>query len=103
GAGWCLFVFKQKTAYELGQCLEFRRVLFGSIPRSAVGYVSSGVNGPHILFEPADHGPASGLIVYDEARGAARMRRVDAARARNRSEERRVGKEGRGGGGGGRG
>src|SRR5258706_1657336 len=25
-------LFKQKTAYDIGQCLEFRRVLFRSLP-----------------------------------------------------------------------
>src|SRR5205807_6652219 len=33
------FFFKQKTAYEITRCLEFRRVLFRSITRDA-GYVN---------------------------------------------------------------
>src|SRR5205814_8023646 len=30
-----IFFFKQKTAYEMPKCLEFRRVLFRSAPRQA--------------------------------------------------------------------
>ena len=30
GLDLCFFFFKQKTAYEIGQWLEFRRVLFRS-------------------------------------------------------------------------
>jgi hypothetical protein len=56
------------------------------IPRSAVGYVAGGGSGPDILFEPAEQGRPSALILYDEARGAVRATWVDAARARQIEE-----------------
>jgi hypothetical protein len=53
------------------------------IPRSAVGYTSAaGSSGPAVVFEPADQGQSPALILYDEARGAVRATRMDAAQAR---------------------
>src|SRR5882672_11119306 len=40
---YCFFFFKQKTAYEITVCLEFRRVLFRSI--TAPGPVDAGSSG----------------------------------------------------------
>src|ERR1039457_7459511 len=45
------FVFKQKTAYEITRCLEFRRVLF----RSALTAEHNGRTFSHPLFR-RDHG-----------------------------------------------
>jgi hypothetical protein len=51
------------------------------IPRSTVGF-TAGSNGPRVVFEFAGQGQSSALILYDEARGAVRATRIDAARAR---------------------
>jgi hypothetical protein len=56
------------------------------IPRSAVGYTAAG-GGPDVVFERADQGQASALILYDEAKwGAWRATRIEAARARQVEE-----------------
>src|SRR5438046_5370962 len=74
--GWLVreivFFFKQKTAYEIGQCLEFRRVLFRSRLAKG-GWAFLGAELPKNLPQHAKQEFGIG----------------------GRSEERRVGKEGR--------
>src|SRR5262249_56283921 len=94
----CFFFFKQKTAYEIGQCLEFRRVLFRSATVRAVAPA------------PRRRGPAATRPAARCSSCRTRPRRRSgsscgsgfAATRRQpssaRSEERRVGKEWRGGG-----
>src|SRR5690625_1017210 len=41
-----LFFFKQKTAYEMATCLEFRRVLFRSLYDSQITPISGGASYP---------------------------------------------------------
>src|SRR5437016_13282399 len=79
-----MFFFKQKTAYEIGQCLEFRRVLFRSAALRPI-------EGTMQLPLPAlDEGPSEiaadrNDFVYDSWRSLSSDGK--------RSEERRVGKE----------
>src|SRR5437773_11191546 len=81
-----LFFFKQKTAYEIVMRLEFRRVLFRSAERPvALGGVMGG----------ADSEVSAGttdLLIESAAFEPISIRNT--ARKLNRSEERRVGKEG---------
>src|SRR5258706_6344772 len=60
------FFFKQKTAYEIGQCLEFRRVLFRSRLDARHGvrrvvFSGFGIGDPHQLVNSITHGPDGSL------------------------------------------
>src|SRR5258706_339626 len=80
-------VLKEKMAYEFGQCLEFRRVLFGSPVLVTAVLISSSV-----LLLVAFSVPVLASV------SLLRSRSPPLASSRPtllRSEERRVGKEGR--------
>src|SRR5205814_2945727 len=91
--------FKQKAAYEMPKCLEFRRVLFRSLadPRRVPDAVAAALDvralpGQELVDAVVDYlAPRSLLLVADNCE------HVLAATAgfADRSEERRVGKEGR--------
>src|SRR5262249_57113770 len=99
--------------YEIGQCLEFRRVLFRSPSTCLLGacmqidlanraaIVTGGSKG--LGFAIANRFAASGADVLIAARGRepldAAVKSISAGAKGRRSEERRVGKEGRAWGG----
>src|SRR5256885_8527358 len=97
GLNGFFFFFKQKTAYDITRCLEFRRVLFRSSVAFAIGRVvrsvmAFGANfasltaGPPPLLVLARRSPSEPVPVPDDAlAGVPEVNR--------RSEERRVGKE----------
>src|SRR2546426_6080545 len=79
------FFFKQKTAYEITRCLEFRRVLFRS--RRPAGL------GGRWLDRLIQPGQRLNAFTRDPERAARRMAFRLVAGLLPRSEERRVGKE----------
>src|SRR5438093_2132985 len=94
-----LFFFKQKTAYEIGQCLEFRRVLFRSdeyihlfVARTGPRQEGSPEDGIELLRRPfGEMAAAAAAGRVRDAKTAVAL--LLAAARQSRSEERRVGKE----------
>ena len=93
---FCFFVFffKQKTAYEIHRWLEFRRVLFRSVTATLVGKVFTYVERPSGLrkFPPPDIWTVKLVAVKRSWILPPRFIAICWV-CRNRSEERRVGKE----------
>src|SRR5262249_58786724 len=96
---------KKRRAYEFGQCLEFRRVLFRSLrdpearPARRVGATAILVDGElAVWLEPRGKRIATGALPAEAiaVAFAVGLPRVAATARRRRSEERRVGREGRG-------
>src|SRR5690554_7622341 len=95
------FFFKQKTAYEMRTCLEFRRVLF----RSATYFVDQDEvvfddTAPAMEVELAETLTPSSVLVntadtYRFSGVGAIAGSTGLVKSGSRSEERRVGKEGR--------
>src|SRR5690606_40074912 len=72
----CFFFFKQKTAYEIFTCLEFRRVLFRSGGKQLLTLTRRHIHDQDAVDASLDSRLRKALIAHDL-----------------RSEERRVGKE----------